>query len=76
MLDALYFKWNNNSELKNRLLCTGTLRLVEHTPYDAYWGDGGGGRSKGENRLGKMLMHLRYCLRYHIPFDFSNFDYQ
>ena len=40
---------------------TGDRKLVEHSPYDSYWGDGPDGN--GQNRLGELLMRLRSALR-------------
>lgn len=57
MLEVLRNKFRQNSELKNLLLCTGDAYLVEHTKKDSFWADGGKG--KGKNRLGQLLMQVR-----------------
>ena len=57
MYKALYHKFDQYLELKEILLKTGDRKLVEHSPYDSYWGDGPDG--KGLNRLGVLLMKLR-----------------
>lgn len=57
MYEGLRKKFNTHSQLKVKLLATGTAKLVEHTPRDSYWGDGGDGN--GKNRLGVLLMRLR-----------------
>ena len=57
MLKALRCKFNDNPELKKKLLATGNKRLIEHTHNDSYWGDGGDGR--GKNKLGKLLERVR-----------------
>ena len=57
MYKALYHKFNQYLELKELLLKTGDRKLIEHSPYDSYWGDGPDG--KGLNRLGVLLMKLR-----------------
>ena len=57
MYKALYHKFNQYLELKELLLETGDRKIVEHSPYDSYWGDGPDG--KGLNRLGVLLMKLR-----------------
>jgi predicted NAD-dependent protein-ADP-ribosyltransferase YbiA (DUF1768 family) len=44
-------------ELRDRLWKTGNKKLVEHSPHDNFWGDGGDG--KGKNRLGEILMEIR-----------------
>lgn len=48
----------SNDHLKNVILKTGQQKLVEASPIDAYWGFGSDG--KGENKLGKILMRVRY----------------
>lgn len=61
MLDVLTEKFgNNNPELRDKLLGTGSAELVEHAAWDRYWGDGGNG--KGQNHLGKTLMQIRAAL--------------
>jgi len=57
MRTALYCKFTQHSALRTLLLSTGDAELVENTPRDSYWGNGGDG--KGLNRLGKLLMELR-----------------
>lgn len=56
MYDALCAKFTQNEDVRHKLLET-TGRLVEHTPRDSYWGDGGDG--SGKNMLGKLLVRLR-----------------
>lgn len=43
MLEALRAKFTQHDDLKAILLGTGNALLVEHTPRDSYWGDGGDG---------------------------------
>ncbi len=57
MWRAIRAKFSQHSELTERLVATGDLPLVEHSPNDAYWGDGGDG--SGQNRLGQILMQVR-----------------
>jgi N-glycosidase YbiA len=57
MREALRAKFTQNKELKEILLKTGDIHLVEHTHNDFYWADGGDG--SGKNMLGKLLMELR-----------------
>ncbi len=57
MYDIVYAKFNQHVELKNLLVSTNDLILIEHTENDHYWGDGGDG--SGKNRLGKILMNVR-----------------
>lgn len=61
MLDAVRAKFNQHEELKELLLSTGDVKIIEHTANDSYWGDGGDG--KGKNRLGEILMLVRRELR-------------
>lgn len=61
MYRALYAKFTQHPALQTLLLGTGEAQLVEHTPHDTYWADGGDGR--GLNRLGVLLMTLRDELR-------------
>ena len=57
MFKALQAKFTQHEDLKKLLVGTKDRRLVEHSPHDKYWGDGGDG--SGENRLGILLMKLR-----------------
>lgn len=58
---AVLQKFSQHKEASALLLSTGNRQLVEHTPKDAYWGDGGNGL--GKNRLGHILMKVREELR-------------
>lgn len=60
MRAAVEAKFRQHDELRELLLGTGDAVLVEHTPRDAYWGDGGDG--SGRNELGKILMAVRAAL--------------
>jgi ribA/ribD-fused uncharacterized protein len=57
MFKALQAKFTQREKLKRMLVGTKNRQLVEHSPYDSYWGDGGDG--SGKNRLGVLLMRLR-----------------
>lgn len=61
MRQALMAKYTQHPELRELLLSTNDLKLVEHTPNDSFWGDGGNG--KGNNMLGRLLMEIRQKLR-------------
>ncbi len=61
MRQALLAKFTQHAELKELLLSTGNRRLIESTPNDDYWGDGGDG--SGKNMLGRLLMEVRSQLR-------------
>lgn len=63
MRDALRYKFTQNPKLKTLLKSTGNSPLYEDSPYDTYWGTGGGGvHGTGKNMLGKLLMQLRKTL--------------
>lgn len=61
MLRALRAKFAQHQDLAELLLGTGEATIVEHTPKDRYWGDGGDGT--GQNRLGMLLGQVRAELR-------------
>jgi len=54
-------KYSQNQFVRDVLLGTGDAVLIEHAPWDNYWGDGGDG--SGENWMGRILMDLRTELR-------------
>ena len=58
---ALAAKFRQHADLRQRLLATGEIELVEANPEDGYWGDGGDG--SGANRAGHLLMEVRQELR-------------
>lgn len=56
MRKALRAKFDQNEEMRKRLIETGTAKLVEDSPVDRFWG----GAIEGSiNMLGKLLMELR-----------------
>lgn len=57
MLQALIAKFTQRPELRRRLLATDNEELIEASPRDFYWGSGSNGT--GQNKLGRMLMHVR-----------------
>ena len=57
MFEAVLAKFSQHDNLRTLLLSTGSVKLVEHTSNDSYWGDGGDG--SGKNRLGQILMQVR-----------------
>ncbi|PTX93963.1 DUF1768 domain-containing protein [Spartobacteria bacterium LR76] len=61
MRRAIAEKVRQHQAVQDVLLSTGDSLLVEHTPRDSYWGDGGDG--SGKNMLGKILMEVRRKLR-------------
>lgn len=58
MLKALRCKFTQHKDLRKLLWETGDRELIEHTSNDSYWADGGG-RGRGLNKLGKLLMKVR-----------------
>ena len=54
---AVYQKFKQNTMLKELLLSTDNLPIIEHNNNDSYWGDGGDGM--GKNQLGHILMEVR-----------------
>ncbi|MDW8585904.1 NADAR family protein [Streptococcus suis] len=61
MFFAVYQKFSQNPTLKELLLSTNELEIIEHTRNDSYWADGGDG--SGKNMLGQILMEVRQMLR-------------
>lgn len=57
MYEVVKVKFSND-HLKNVILKSDPRKLVEASPKDSYWGRGADG--KGENKLGKILMRVRY----------------
>jgi N-glycosidase YbiA len=57
MRDAGMAKFMQHAELREILLATGDVEIIEHTENDSYWGDGGDG--SGRNMLGRILMNVR-----------------
>lgn len=60
MRRAIAEKVRQHPAVQEVLRSTGTSLLVEHSPIDSYWGDGGDG--SGKNMLGKILMEARAAL--------------
>jgi len=67
MREALYAKFTQHSDLTEKLLSTGNLKLIEHTKNDRYWGDAGDGT--GVNMLGQLLMETRERIRYDLSIN-------
>ena len=61
MRDVLKSKFSLNSELREKLIATGDVELIEGNHWnDRFWGVC---RGKGQNHLGKLLMKLREILK-------------
>ncbi|MGB5631157.1 MAG: NADAR family protein [Waterburya sp.] len=63
MRRAIYAKFEQNKQLKLRLLATGEEELIHHSSRDLFWGCNKEGI--GDNRLGKIIMEIRHSLRVH-----------
>jgi ribA/ribD-fused uncharacterized protein len=61
MREALHYKFDQNPDLKQKLLDTGDKILIEHAMRDAWYGTGEyeGETYVGKNMLGVILMELR-----------------
>lgn len=57
MRKAVLAKFEQNVDIRNILLSTGSEELIENTSSDYYWGCGENGT--GKNMLGKILMEIR-----------------
>lgn len=57
MLIGLREKFNQNAELKQKLLDTGDSILHEDSPIDMFWG------KKGKDLLGKLIVRVRKEIR-------------
>ncbi|MDD1780129.1 NADAR family protein [Enterovibrio sp. ZSDZ35] len=53
-------KFQQHDVLRSSLISTDDALLVEHSKYDAFWGDGENG--EGVNQLGQILMDVRDIL--------------
>jgi predicted NAD-dependent protein-ADP-ribosyltransferase YbiA (DUF1768 family) len=54
--EAALAKFIQHGDLREMLLATGDAKMVEHTEYGAYWGDGGDG--SGKNMLRRILVRV------------------
>ena len=57
MRKALFAKFSQNKDIKDILISTDNIKLIENSPFDYYWGCGLD--NSGLNRLGSLLMELR-----------------
>lgn len=61
MSDLVFQKFNNNQELRKKLLDTETCIIIEgNTWNDRFWGVC---RGRGENHLGRIIMQTRTAIR-------------
>jgi ribA/ribD-fused uncharacterized protein len=61
MFTGLKMKFETHPSLKDLLLSTGDLLLIENSPFDNYWGIGKTG--DGFNKLGIILMRIREIIK-------------
>jgi ribA/ribD-fused uncharacterized protein len=60
MQSAVALKFED-AELRAKLLATGDKKLIEHSPWDSFWGSGKD--MQGQNWMGRILMELRKDLQ-------------
>ena len=60
MRKASFAKFSQNKDIKDILISTDNIKLIENSPFDYYWGSGFD--NSGLNRLGSLLMELRNIL--------------
>ncbi|CAG9333510.1 unnamed protein product [Blepharisma stoltei] len=60
MRTGIFAKFTQHQDLKEKLLATGTAKLVEDSHKDLYWG---GSLEGSQNRMGILLMDLRNQLK-------------
>jgi hypothetical protein len=65
MYEVCYAKFSQHADIKQILLDTGDEVLVEDSNIDPYWG--WGKDHVGENKLGRILMAVRWALQRGIP---------
>lgn len=61
MRNAIYAKFTQHPDLKEKLIATGSIPIYEDSPHDEYWGTGEFGN--GLNMMGLLLMELRCQLQ-------------
>jgi hypothetical protein len=67
MRKAVRAKVCQHADVRELFLGTGDASIVEHSRWDAYWGDGGDGT--GQNKLGRIFVEVRAELTKDDPFD-------
>lgn len=61
MFEICLAKFQQNAELRQEILSTGSRVLIEDAIHDPYWG--WGASHVGENKLGRVLMAVRHVLQ-------------
>lgn len=60
MTELVRRKFQQNPDLREKLLATGSRPLEEDAHWDTFWGTGvTGGKGKGKNMMGKILKQVR-----------------
>jgi hypothetical protein len=72
MFRGLVFKFQQHPDLRDKLIATGEIPLIENSPVDAFWGCGSDG--SGKNYLGLMLGNVRVSCRDHELESVINLD--
>jgi predicted NAD-dependent protein-ADP-ribosyltransferase YbiA (DUF1768 family) len=62
MAQALYLKFSQNKDFREKLLSTGNVNLIERAPADSYWAISTKTHD-GKNMLGALLMATRGYFR-------------
>lgn len=61
MFEGVLYKFEQNEDIKEKLLSTGNEEIIEETTKENYWGIGP--NYDGENNYGKILCEVRDILR-------------
>lgn len=72
MFRGLLFKFKQHGDLREKLIATGEMPLIENSPVDTFWGCGSDGT--GKNYLGLMLANVRSACRDHDLDSVINLD--
>ncbi|MBN3875356.1 MULTISPECIES: NADAR family protein [unclassified Nostoc] len=70
MRQAVLCKFQTHTDIRDILLSTNNVEIVENSPIDFYWGCGADG--SGKNMLGKILMEVRDILHHTYRIDIDN----
>jgi ribA/ribD-fused uncharacterized protein len=72
MFRGLLFKFKQHADLREKLIATGEVPLIENSLVDMFWGCGSDGT--GKNYLGLMLGNVRSACRDHDLDSVINLD--
>jgi len=69
MAEILFAKFDQNPHLKQQLLTTGDVLLIEGNSWkDTFWGHSPVGSNIGSNHLGRLLMELRTLFQLELEY--------